>query len=91
MNAGVARFDRFDSLLGSIGTRCTCHRAPPCPVLRRQRRKHARRIVSLPRTETSGGMRAGHFRTKRPALPALQRKCVRACARARGACACACA
>eukprot|EP00969_Alexandrium_andersonii_P366142 15467795-Alexandrium_andersonii.AAC.1 len=26
---GVARFDRFDSLLGSIGTRCTCRRIPP--------------------------------------------------------------
>eukprot|EP00969_Alexandrium_andersonii_P087550 3862920-Alexandrium_andersonii.AAC.1 len=26
MNAGAARFDRFDSLLGSIGTRCTCLR-----------------------------------------------------------------
>eukprot|EP00969_Alexandrium_andersonii_P033374 1457274-Alexandrium_andersonii.AAC.1 len=24
MNVGVTRFDRFDSLLGSIGTRCVC-------------------------------------------------------------------
>eukprot|EP00969_Alexandrium_andersonii_P157781 6973022-Alexandrium_andersonii.AAC.1 len=29
INVGAARFDRFDSLLGSIGTRCTCHRVPP--------------------------------------------------------------
>eukprot|EP00969_Alexandrium_andersonii_P360022 15454477-Alexandrium_andersonii.AAC.1 len=27
---GVSRFDWFDSQLVSIGTRCTCHRAPPC-------------------------------------------------------------
>eukprot|EP00969_Alexandrium_andersonii_P224774 9926932-Alexandrium_andersonii.AAC.1 len=25
----ATRFDRFDSLLGSIGTRCTCHRVSP--------------------------------------------------------------
>eukprot|EP00969_Alexandrium_andersonii_P210362 9292731-Alexandrium_andersonii.AAC.1 len=30
VNAGATRFDRFDSLPGSIGTRCTCHRVPPC-------------------------------------------------------------
>eukprot|EP00969_Alexandrium_andersonii_P256320 11331878-Alexandrium_andersonii.AAC.1 len=29
-NLGATRFDRFDSLLGSVGTRCTCHRVPPC-------------------------------------------------------------
>eukprot|EP00969_Alexandrium_andersonii_P273323 12080528-Alexandrium_andersonii.AAC.1 len=29
MHVGATRFDRFDSLPGSIGTRCTCRRAPP--------------------------------------------------------------
>eukprot|EP00969_Alexandrium_andersonii_P023460 1024310-Alexandrium_andersonii.AAC.1 len=29
MNVGATRFDRLDSLVGSIGIRCTCHRAPP--------------------------------------------------------------
>eukprot|EP00969_Alexandrium_andersonii_P228820 10106290-Alexandrium_andersonii.AAC.1 len=29
-NTCATRFDRFDSLLGSIGTRCMCHRASPC-------------------------------------------------------------
>eukprot|EP00969_Alexandrium_andersonii_P237648 10490613-Alexandrium_andersonii.AAC.1 len=29
INVGLARFDRFDTLLGSIGSRLTCHRAPP--------------------------------------------------------------
>eukprot|EP00969_Alexandrium_andersonii_P027861 1215849-Alexandrium_andersonii.AAC.1 len=29
---GATRFDRFDSLLGSIGTRFMCHRVPPCLV-----------------------------------------------------------
>eukprot|EP00969_Alexandrium_andersonii_P337873 14932706-Alexandrium_andersonii.AAC.1 len=28
MSAGAARFDRFDSLLGSIGTWLACHRVP---------------------------------------------------------------
>eukprot|EP00969_Alexandrium_andersonii_P277202 12253093-Alexandrium_andersonii.AAC.1 len=27
--AGSTRFDRFDSLLGSIDTRCARHRVPP--------------------------------------------------------------
>eukprot|EP00969_Alexandrium_andersonii_P338688 14969402-Alexandrium_andersonii.AAC.1 len=26
---GATLFDRFASLPGSIGTRCTCHRVPP--------------------------------------------------------------
>eukprot|EP00969_Alexandrium_andersonii_P028867 1260371-Alexandrium_andersonii.AAC.1 len=30
MYAGATRFDRFDSLLGSIATRFMCHRVPPC-------------------------------------------------------------
>eukprot|EP00969_Alexandrium_andersonii_P144073 6371309-Alexandrium_andersonii.AAC.1 len=31
IHAGAAPFDRFDSLLGSIGTRCTRRRTPPRP------------------------------------------------------------
>eukprot|EP00969_Alexandrium_andersonii_P144232 6377906-Alexandrium_andersonii.AAC.1 len=30
MNLGATGLDRFDSRLGSIDTRCTCHRVPPC-------------------------------------------------------------
>eukprot|EP00969_Alexandrium_andersonii_P197620 8730373-Alexandrium_andersonii.AAC.1 len=30
ISIGATRFDRFDSLLGSIDTRCRCHRVPPC-------------------------------------------------------------
>eukprot|EP00969_Alexandrium_andersonii_P269132 11895177-Alexandrium_andersonii.AAC.1 len=33
ISAGAARLDRFDSLLGSIGTRCMCHRVPPCKAV----------------------------------------------------------
>eukprot|EP00969_Alexandrium_andersonii_P367831 15471535-Alexandrium_andersonii.AAC.1 len=29
INVGATRFDRFDRLLGSIGTRYTRHRVPP--------------------------------------------------------------
>eukprot|EP00969_Alexandrium_andersonii_P354026 15441221-Alexandrium_andersonii.AAC.1 len=29
ISVGATRFDRFDSLLGSIGTRLRCHRVPP--------------------------------------------------------------
>eukprot|EP00969_Alexandrium_andersonii_P150638 6661355-Alexandrium_andersonii.AAC.1 len=29
IHVGATRFDRLDSLLGSIRTRCTCHRVPP--------------------------------------------------------------
>eukprot|EP00969_Alexandrium_andersonii_P223423 9868526-Alexandrium_andersonii.AAC.1 len=29
VNGCTARFDRFDSLLDSIGTRCMCHRVHP--------------------------------------------------------------
>eukprot|EP00969_Alexandrium_andersonii_P170046 7518082-Alexandrium_andersonii.AAC.1 len=29
IDVGATRFDRFDSLLGSISVQCTCHRVPP--------------------------------------------------------------
>eukprot|EP00969_Alexandrium_andersonii_P163139 7212726-Alexandrium_andersonii.AAC.1 len=29
ISGGATRSDRFDSLVGSIGTRCACHRVPP--------------------------------------------------------------
>eukprot|EP00969_Alexandrium_andersonii_P084140 3712074-Alexandrium_andersonii.AAC.1 len=30
MYVGATQFDRFNSLLGSIGIRFTCRRVPPC-------------------------------------------------------------
>eukprot|EP00969_Alexandrium_andersonii_P039028 1711162-Alexandrium_andersonii.AAC.1 len=55
INAGATRFDRFYSPLGSIGTRCSCHRV--APLISRVAARSPRRPPAVGRWGRSLGLK----------------------------------